>query len=120
MKKLNKDQCKWVDLFFGLTQRDMPIGISVKTLKNHIKGKSDFCYHDIYLSVKMNYENIMNKQKIDFMGNQFSYMLQEALYDEQYEVCKNLSKYFVEINMQIESLNNYYLDYLVNKNLHVK
>ena len=120
MIKLNKHQCKWVDLFFGLTQRDMPIGVSVKTLKNHIKGNSEFCYHDIYLSVKHNYENIKNKHKVDFMGNQFSYMLQEALHDEEYEICKNLSDYFVKINIQIESLNNYYLDCLVNKDLAIK
>lgn len=115
MIKLNKHQCKWIDIFFGLTQKDMPIGISKQTLKNHLKGQSEFCYHDIFLSVKMNYEDLKNKRKIDRMGTQFSYMLAEALEDEEYEICKNLAKYFEKINVQIDSLWNYHLNHLVNK-----
>jgi hypothetical protein len=114
MKTLNKEQCKWIDSFFGLTQKDMPIYINVTTFKNHLKGKSEFCYEDIYLSVKQNWDDVKNRRKIDLIGRQLSYMLAEALEDEQYEICKNLAKYFEKVNHQIDLLYNYYFYHLAN------
>jgi hypothetical protein len=116
MIKLNKHQCKWIDIFFGLTKKDMPYYVDATKLKNHLKGKSEFCYHDIYLSVKQNMEDVKNNRKIDLIGRQLSFMLAEALEDEEYEICKNLAYYFEKVNYQIDSLYNYYFNEIANKN----
>jgi hypothetical protein len=115
MKQLTKLQAKYLTNLFGLTQKDMPIGIDKKHFLEHLKGNYEFfCYDDFYLSIRFNYDNLKNSQKIDMIGRQMSFILAEALEDEHYELCKNLAKYFEKINFQIEIINSYILNRKVN------
>ena len=115
MRKLNKIQSKYLTNLYGLSKKDMPIGIDNKKLLEHLKGNNDnFNYNDFYLSVVLNYNDLKNKEKIDKIGRQFSFILAEALEDEHYELCKNLAKYFERINYEINFINSYILHKKIN------
>jgi hypothetical protein len=116
MKQLNKEQCKWIDLYFALSKKDMPLGICEKRLKDNLKGLNPFyCYEDFFISVRLNINDMKNKQKINLIGTQFSYLLSKALEDELYEICYNLSEWFIKINIQLDYLNSIYLNGLANQ-----
>lgn len=115
MIKLNKIQSQYLNKIFALSKKDMPIGIDRKHFLEHLKGNYDFfCYEDFYLSVKLNYNDLKNKQKIDVIGRQLSFILAESLENEYYELSKNLANYFEKINYQIEFINSYILNYKIN------
>jgi len=115
MRKLNKVQTKYLTNFYGLSKKDMPIGIDKKQLLEHLKGNNDnFNYNDFYSSVISNYNNFENRRKIDKIGSQLSFVLAEALEDEHYELCKNLAKYFERINNKINFINSVILYKKIN------
>ena len=114
MKKLKKEELNFFNENFCLTQKDMPYSLSSKTLENHLKGKGNFCYHDIDLSIK--YDNSdKNKSKVNRLGNHLSNLFYKAQDNEYYNLCYNLNNYFNQINKQIDYLNNMYFNQLANR-----
>jgi hypothetical protein len=114
MKKLNKIQSQYLNKLFALSKKDMPIGIDRKHFLEHLKGNCDFDYNEFYSSVILNCNDLKNKQKLDLIGRQLSFILAESLEDEYYELSKNLATYFEKINYQIEWINSYILNYKIN------
>jgi hypothetical protein len=114
MIKLNKIQSQYLNKLFALSKKDMPIGIDKKEFLEHLKGNCVFDYGKFYLSVILNYNDLKNKQKLDLIGRQLSFILAESLEDEYYELSKNLANYFEKINYQIERLNSHILNYKIN------